>query len=290
MQLLRKHEEQVGRGLTYDLWKNFPADEILLHKDSNVGHGVMLDPCAPPYVVASSTNLLAGNGVRGFTDAAESIGGLTIAQYDGGQGFRMLASADNGAAELQWGGNGEQFIISDTAADAKELIFEVQFRVSTITANDLAFFIGLAGRNTLDGDFLADNVADKDAIADVDLIGIFHDHPATTALDINYQIAGTVATEHEAAWKTLAIDTWYTFGMRYLPNPGRIDFYWGSGDRTTTVFAKDDNPITSTDIAAADFPDGQGLAPTIAIKGGHANDKTLDIRTFACAQRAYPAD
>lgn len=290
MQMRRKHEEQLKRGLTTELWKNFPADEILVYKDSNVGHGVMLDPGAPPYVVASSTNLLAGPGIRGFTDAAESVGGLLFSEYSGGCGMRMLASADNGAAELQWGGDGEPFVISDTAADAKELIFEVQFRINTITAEDLGFFIGLAGRNVLDGDFLADNVADKDAIADVDLVGIFHDHPATTALDINYQIAGTATVEHEAGWKTLAANTWYIFGMRYLPDPGKIDLYWGSGDRTTTAFAKDDNPILATDIAAVDFPDGQGLAPTIAIKGGHADDKTLDIRAFACAQRAYPAD
>jgi hypothetical protein len=181
------------------------------------------------------------------------------------------------------------FCISDTASDIRELVFECTFRVSTITANDLGFFIGLAGVHAMDGDFLADNVANKDAIADIDLIGFFHDHPATTALDVNYQIAGTAATEHEAAWKTLAADTWYTVGMRYRPTTKKIDLYYGTGDRTTKV-AIDDNPILAADIAGADFPDGQGLAPIIAIKGGHADDKTLDIRTFACAQLAYGAD
>lgn len=283
-----KHEDQMGRGLTYDLWKGFPMHEILIMKDANVGLGCMLDPANPPHVAAATAATL-GSSVRGFTDATAIVSGLTHAAYNGGHGMRLFTSANNEAAEVQWCGGGEPFVISDTAAHMRELIFEVQFRLDSITAEDVGFFIGLAGAAAMDGDFLADNVADKDAIADVDLIGLFHDHPATTALDVIYQITGTATTEHEAAWKTLATNTWYKFGMRYRPVSKKLDLYWGTGDLDTKL-AIDDNPILSTDIAGADFPDGQGLAPTIAIKGGHADDVTLDIRAMACAQLAYAAD
>lgn len=275
-----------GRGLSAEIWKNFPAYQILNLKDPNVGFGCMLDVANPPYAKANAGAYATGDGgVRMFTDATGIISGLTWAQ--GGPGMRMFASADNAAAEAQWCGGGEPFIISDTAADALELVLEVQFRLSTVTTNDLGLFIGLAGTAAIDGDFLVDNVptAATPGVADIDMIGLFMDHADTTGLDIIYQIAGTDAVTHEAAWKTLAVDTWYIFGMRYEPILKKIDFYWGTGDRTTAV-AVDDNPILKATIAAATFPDGQGLAPVIAIKGGHADDKTLDIRTFACAQRA----
>lgn len=286
MQLMRKHEDQLARGLTYDLWKNFPAGEIFVRGDSNEGVGCKLDPSAAPYAAASSTNTIAGTGVRAFTDATETISGLTKAQYSGGQGVRMLGSSDNGAAELQWGGGGEPFVISDTAADVKELCFEVHFRTNTITANDLGFFIGLATAQTLDGDFIADNGAD---VADLDMVGLWHGHADTTGVDVIYQKTGGALTVHTADFATIAVDTWYIFGMRYVPTNGKIDLYWGPGDRSTSV-AKDASPILATDIDDATFPDGEGLCPTIAVKAGSATDDYLDIRTFACAQVAYPAD
>ena len=169
MQFLNKHEDQLKRGLTYDLWKNFPAGEIFVRGDASEGVGCKLDVGAAPYAAAGAGAVLAGNGVRAFTDATGTVAGLTQAQYSGGTGFRMTSSVDNEAAELQWGGGGEPFIISDAPADAKELCFECCFRVDSVTANDVAFFIGLAGAGTLDGDMIADNGAD---IADRDMVGI----------------------------------------------------------------------------------------------------------------------
>jgi len=288
MQLLNKHEDQLGRGLTYELWKNFPAGEILIRKDSNEGVGCQLDLGSPPYAPANTANLASGGGTHAFTDATSTIGGLTHALYSGGQGFRLFNTADNSAAEVQWGGGAEPFCISDTAADARELIFECQFRVTTITTAELSFFIGLASAGVLAGDFITDAGAD---VADLDMIGLAHMDADTTGVDVIYQIAGSGFVVHEADWgPTLAVNTWYTFGMRYLPNIKKVDLYWGSGDRTTSAFVKDDNPILSTDIDDATFPDGQGLAPIIATKAGSANDASLDIRAMACAQVAYPAD
>ena len=281
----------LGRGLTYDLWKNFPAHEIFVEKDANVGLGVMLDPTNVPYAKANAGAYSTGMGVRAWTDNTDAIiSGLTHAQYDGGHGMRMTATTDNYAAELQWCAGGEPFVISDTAADIRELIFECQFRISTIALNELAFFIGLAGTAALDGDFIVDDgvAITTPGVADIDMIGIYSNHTDTSGLDIVYQLAGQDAVTHETDWKTLVSNTWYTFGMRYIPASKKLDLYWGTGDRTTKV-AVDDNPILSTDIDDATFPDGQGLAPTIAIKAGGAAEY-LDIRQMACAQIAYGAD
>lgn len=286
MQLMNKHEDQLKRGLTYDLWKNFPAGEIFIRGDSNEGIGCRLDPGAPPFAGASTANAVAGAGIRSFTDLTGTVSGLTKSQYSGGQGFRMLASVDNEAAELQFGGGGEPFIISDTAADVKELVYEVHFRTNSVTANDAAFFLGLASATTLDGDFIADNGAD---VADLDMVGLLHTHADTTGVDVIYQKTGGALTTHQADIGTIAADTWYIFGMRYIPTSRKVDLYFGPGARSTSL-VKSSTPILSTDIDDATFPDGEGLCPTFAFKGGHADDKTLDIRTFACAQVAYPAD
>lgn len=290
MDLLNKHAEQDGRGLTGDLWKNFPVNEIFSLKDASVGLGVMLDPANPPYAKASTSDL-PSQGARCFTDATAIISGIPHATYDGGHGMRLFTSADNEAAEVQWCGGGEPFVISDTAADVRELVMEWTFRLSTITTNELGLFMGLAGVHAADGDFLVDNVptAATPGVADIDMIGFHMDHADTSGLDIMYQLAGQDAVVHEAAWKTLVINTWYTIGLRYRPVNHKLDIYWGTGDRTTAV-AVDDNPILSTDIDDATFPDGQGLAPMFAIKGGTADDEYLDIRSMACAQLAYAAD
>jgi hypothetical protein len=124
------------------------------------------------------------------------------------------------------------------------------------------------------------------------MIGLYRNHADEAGIDIVYQLAGQTGIVHEADWKTLAINTWYIFGMRYVPAAKKLDFYWGTGDRnSTTIVAKDDNPILSTDIGHASefFPDGQGLAPMIATKWG-GTAEYLDIRTMACGQLAYSAD
>lgn len=282
------------RGLSATIWKNFPAHQILNLKNASVGHGVKLDAANPPFSAADTgTYTDGGSGVRTFTDNTAIIRGLTWAE--GGPGVRFFTSADNDAAETQWCGGGEPFIISDTAADKLELVYEVQFRLSTITTNELGLFIGLAGTASMDGDFLEDDVptADSPGVDDLDMLGIFMNHADTSGLDIMYQLSGSDAVTHEAEWKTLETDTWYIFGMRYKPTDEKVDFYWGTGDRSTTDVAVDDNPIDADDIASAGsdkFPDGQGLAPVIAIKGGTGNDEYLDVRTMACAQMAKDAD
>lgn len=286
---LNKHEDQLGRGLTYDLWKNFPMREILIDKDYNEGIGVMLDPAAPPKNASSAAVVACHGGWLAYADAAEYIRGLIETEGNGG-GCRMFTTTDNTAAEIQAGGGGEPFIISDTAADCKELILEVAFRAANITVTKAGWFIGLAS-DCIGGDAIAD--AGTLAAAD-SFVGLMKAEGGTTELNLVYQLGGQTMVTHKAAWKTLAAATWYHFGLRYNPSSRIITPWWGTGVRATTKMAPDtSNIITAADIASAGadkFPDGSGLTPVAVIKAAHADDFYLDIRQFACAQRAYAGD
>lgn len=286
MDLYNKHENQQGVGLTYDLWKNFPYNEIFALKDQSVGFGCMLDPANPPFVpVATTTVVNVGGGWTGYTDSAEYIRGTLHTEYGDGPAIRFFATTDNQEAWIKGCGGGDPFMISDTAADAKELVFEVSFRVANITVTKGGFFLGLA-----QGLLATNMIADAGTLADTGLIGIFKPEGNTSGVDLVYQKASGGVIEHVGDWQTIAALTWYHFGLRYNPQTKVLTPWWGTGDRDTTRMAPDkDNAILSTDIDDATFPDGIGMAPLLGLKNAHADDYYIDVRTCACAQRAWPA-
>jgi hypothetical protein len=286
MDLYNKHENQQGVGLTYDLWKNFPTHEIFALKDQNVGFGCMMDPANPPFVpVATTTVVNCGGGWTGYADSAEYIRGTLHTEYGDGPALRFFTTTDNQECWIKGGGGGDPFMISDTAADAKELVFECSFRVANITTAKYGFFVGLA-----QGLLATNMIADAGTLADTGLIGLFKPEGDTTTVDLVYQKASGGVITHKDAWKTIAALTWYHFGLRYNPNTKTLTPYWGTGDRSTTKMAADtDNAILSTDIDDATFPDGIGMSPLCGMKAAHADDAYVDVRTLACAQRAWPA-
>lgn len=282
MQIFNKHEGQLLGGLTGDLWKNFPAAEILAFRDYNVGYGVMLNPAAPPYCPVNNTTAIGGSdGAVMYTDSAEYIRGLLTSEHKSG-GVRAFATTDNQEAWCQWCGGGDPFIISDTAADARELVFEAAFRIVNITTAKYGFFIGLMEA----GCAAADTIADAGTLADKDMIGIFKPEGNTSGLDLVYRINGESVVEHAGDWQTLATNTWYHFGLRYNPINKVLTPWWGVGTRATRMAPDKDNAILPTDIGAATFPDGEGLAPIFGLKNAHADDAWVDLRIMACAQRA----
>lgn len=290
MDLLNKHAEQMGRGLTFDLWKNFPLNEMFGPFGEHVGYYVKPNLASVDYAVdaAAATVLYGSDGSRGYIDSTNAA----IRQITGtvGGGITIFNSTDNEEAWLQWGGaTGAPFIISDTAANLRELIFEFAFKVNSVTDDKFGFFIGLAEEGSAGADFITDAGALKDA----DYFGFFRDEADGDALDIVYKKNGQTAVTHKGDWKTIAADTWYHVGFRYNAANKVITPWFGTGDRSTTKMAPDtDNVITASDISSSTdiFPDGEELAPIVGLKSAHADDAQLDIRLACCAQLAPAAD
>ena len=277
MDLLNKHEEQQGNGLSYELWKNFPVVESLALRDLNVGYGVY------PDLVSFNTT---SGGAATYTDSSSTIAQLTEAQGGVGGGIRVFNTADNEEASIQWcGGAGSPFRISNVAGEERELVFECRFRTDVITDAKAGFFIGLAE----EGLAAANTITDAGALADKDAIGFHRLEGDGATLDFVYQKAGQTAQTVKADWKTIAASTWYHVGLRYNATNKTVRAYFGTGDRTTAMRADDTNIVTSANIDAATFPNSEGLAPLVSCKNAHADDHNLDIGLIACGQAAIAA-
>jgi hypothetical protein len=210
-------------------------------------------------------------------------------EYDSQGATRIFATTDNQEAWMQGCNGGEPFVISDTAAESRDLVFECCFRAANITVSKGGFFIGL-----MEGGLATDTIADAGTLADKDFIGLFKPEGNTSGVDLVYNKAGAGGvTTHVDDWKTIAALTWYNFGFRYDGRKNVVTFYWGTGDRSTTPMAPDESStsiVTAADIAAATFPDSEYLAPIAGLKNAHADDYYIDLRLMACAQLAKAAD
>jgi hypothetical protein len=284
---IRKHENQLRRGLTYDLWKNFPLYETLILRDLSVGFG--LYPQLAFYTVEQgNNNVMGSDGAQILKDTENTVASLTKAQGGLGGGLRLgFHATDNHETYIQWG-KGSPFAISTTAAEDRELIFECAFRTSTITNDQQGFVFGLAEEGCAAADFMNDTGG---VPADKDYLLFWRKEGAGNKLDFSYRKAGQTRVDFADGWKTIVAETWYHAGFRWNPINRTIRLWFGTGDRSTTKMAPDDSKvITATHVAAATFPNGEGLCPIIGVKQAHATASTLDIRLLACGQLAAPAN
>ena len=288
MDLFNFHEDQERRGLSYNLWRNFPVAQVLMLRDLNAGVGVYPNLASFDSSVdaAAATVRYGSDGARIYVDASSTIKQLTKAQGGQAGGIRIFNTADNEEAWIQWGGDaGSPFCISDLAAEAAELVFEMAFRTDTITDSKAGFFLGLME----EGCAAANTITDAGALADKDYIGFHRLEGDGDTLELAYKKNGQTAQTVKTDWKTIAVNTWYHVGFRYNPINKTVRAYFGTGDRATRMRADDTNIITAANIEANTFPDGEGLAPIAGGKNASADDHNLDLRLVACGQRALAA-
>lgn len=187
--------------------------------------------------------------------------------------------ADNDAGIITGAGNvGTSFVISDS--DPRELIFEIGLRKSVVTNNSMGFFAGL----TEEGMAAATDTlltTDSAALKDLDFIGFHVDQADGDAIDFVYNKAsGGGITIKIAGVSAMVAATWIKLGFKFRPNADtskRISIYVNNQVQGTYV--------TGTNIAAATFPDGEELVPTIACKKGEATISTVDVRLWRVAQK-----
>ena len=206
-EMLRKHQDQQGRGLTYDLWRNFPLDQIR-RGDLNVGYGVFPDLVAFDSAVdAAASTVRYAPGARIYVDASSSIQQIT-GQIGGG--IRLFNTADNEECWIQWGGaTGAPFAISDS--DPRELIAEFAFKKNAIDDTKGGWFLGLME----EGRAAANTITDAGAIGDFDHIGFKLPEDDGDVIEFVYAKSGQAAVIKAADWKTIAADTWYHVGFRF---------------------------------------------------------------------------
>lgn len=207
--------------------------------------------------------------------------GVTIKQLAGvkyGQIEIAGNDADNDEGVLS--DYGPLFYIQDAKA-SKKLWFEARWKKASVANDALATFLGLAYdhgsgvpvTNTL---CLTDDDANLGAFS---FLGFHVDQADGDALDFVYKAEGQSAVVKIAVVQALVADTWYKLGFVYdpaFPADKRIKIYVNGVEQTTYV--------TETNIAAATFPDDEGLARVWAAKVGAAAEVKSQLDWWGAAQ------
>jgi len=244
---------------TAAIWDNFDLDSM------------RKDPFAGSLLEADFThaNERPDNMFIDATYAASAAGKTPTELVFGGTEavgeLTLFTTTDNQAAEGQWS-------VPITVSGGNKWGFEARIKQSTITDTKINWFCGLMLAYGLTGDLIADGAA----LADVGSIGYQMKEGDGNSIDFVYDEDGQAQNEHDTDIYVPAVDTYNTIGMYF--NGTTIQMYVDGVASGTAVSA--------VDIAAVDFPTAAVLVPTIAMKGGHADDGDISLDWIRVAQPA----
>jgi hypothetical protein len=189
-------------------------------------------------------------------------------------------------------GNGSApFVIPASSSTGKKLWFEARIKKTTITNSYAGVFCGLADETALAANFIADAGAD---FADNDLLGFWND-------ETHLNDAGTtdgssihiVTQKTGAAFDTVleeagyfVADTFINLGFKYdptAPTETRIKFYV-DGSELSTYIGETSADSTCYITDTTNFPGGEEMTPILYISAASANDESVVIDWWRCAQ------
>jgi hypothetical protein len=164
-------------------------------------------------------------------------------------------------------------VISDTAADAKLLIFEARVRYNKVANNEMASFVGLSE----EGCAVANSMTDDDGVLATtkDFIGFHVAQADGDALTFKYQ-KGSAAVQTVLTYGTaITAAAWMNLAFIYDPSQpaSKQIAIWVDGVEQTTY-------VTGTNIAASTFPDAEELQPLFGMKNGSGAAASLDVAGF----------
>lgn len=273
-----------GRGLSPRLWTK--ASGQMLSPDGGSNAVFMGDdflnfsgfsPAIAGTTALPSATVPAPNGYGLYLDTATSACSIANVPAEVGGVVQLATGAtDNHEAWLASGGNtGTLGVVSDTAADAKLLIFEARVRFTQVSDNGGAIFVGLAEPGTAAANAKVD---DTGVMVDKDFIGFNTVHANGDLLSINYKKAGQTQ-QAVGSGTAIVAARWYKLGFIYDPTDAvKIKFFVDNIEQAVG--------LNASNIAAATFPDGERLAFLAGVKTGAAAAVSLDIDWWAFYQNA----
>ena len=188
--------------------------------------------------------------------------GVTLKQADGEPtGAIEIAGndADNDEGSIISGGGAGGMVALD-ATGAGRVAFECRFKKASIGDNGLAFFVGLSEESSQAAEALVDNTG---VVADKDFIGFSVLQDDGDSLDFTWRTSGQTVQVH-ADIATMVADTYMKMGFLYDPaHPAdkRIKIFVDNGVEESVY-------VTSTQMAAATFPDDEELCLFLTTKVG----------------------
>lgn len=256
----------TSRGLSAAIWGtcpllHFPPDGILHYDDFVVN----------PTAITSSAEW------GGYEATVENSGtiGADVDTLGGAVRFTTGTTADDACVISSVGG---AFIMhADTATDDKRrLWFEARIRCTSITDNNGSWFVGLVEESPTSDTVIDD--ADPHALAVNDYLGFVCLEADNDAIDFVAAKASEAAQTLIAGVAVPVADTYIKLGFTYNPSGGgeRIAAYV-NGVKHATTFGGG----TTT---AANFPDGEELAPTLIAKAITSTAVVVEMDWWCIAQ------
>lgn len=217
------------------------------------------------YYTYQDTGVLI-QGDDGPPDLGDELGVMTFSTLD--------TAADEGHLQMCYGG---PMRIDNGSGNTGAVMFETRLKVSDITNNALYVFAGL-GTGPVAADYLVD---DTGALkSDKGFIGFLLKADDGDQMDTVFQAANQTMNTVEANAVKLVANTYVKLGLKYDPNEvasKKIKFYVDGVEQNTKV--------STTDIDAATFPEGEALTPMILCKSGAAGlADTLKVDWVAAVQ------
>lgn len=240
--------DATNRGLSASIWGtcpllHFPPDGILHYDDFVV----------TPTAITSTG---AWGNYMGTVANSGTIG-ADVDTLGGAVRLTTGATADDACSITSVGG---AFVMhADTAtSDKRRLWFEARVRCTSITDNAGSWFVGLAQEAATDDTVIDD--ADPHALVANDYLGF-------VVLEADNNAINFVASKNGEAAQTLTsgvavpvADTYLKLGFTYNPSGGgeRIAAYVNGAKHATT--------FSGSTTTAANFPDGEEMAPIFIAK------------------------
>jgi hypothetical protein len=267
---------QSNAVLTPRLWKR-----AQFHKDSGNPTGAgATDFYVPNFkgfggLVTSNVGQYSDSYYGHYTSYEDTGGSISTLATDRSGVLRFLTdTTDNDENWLQPGSaTSVSGVISDTAADAKMLIFEARVRYNKVADNEMASFVGLSE----EGCAVANTMTDNDGIlvTTKDFIGFHVLQADGDALLFRYQKASQTPVTVLTYGTAITAAAWMNLAFIYDPSQpaSKQIAIWVDGVEQTTY-------VTGTNIAAATFPDAEELQPLFGMKNGSGAAASMDLAGF----------
>jgi len=281
-------EPQVAgrRGLSPGLWNNFPVDELLDRPMAgmNGGIGFFDDFARSPSAVASQALII--NGYKSLTSATTTINAVHAVGAHGVASLAPTTTVDLAACLQAYGGKGSPFSL--TPGDAKDVVFEARWNVSSITLTSVSVFLGLAAVDaTAAVDTLFTNGTHVMKVFTHFGFSLCEGSQARIAGTNGYQSAGRLNVTHartgaaNIVWNQtdlaqLVAGTYVKTGFRFNPVTRTVSL-WVNGSEVLAA------TISAAVTGAALWPNA-GLSPLLIAKCGANFTGVLNVDWIACGQ------
>ena len=257
------------RGPSPSVWGTCPVLEIMAQVGQGSGGYYFWEDFDAHGLVTAPTALAALGGGLPFTGFGSSGSKQEVDDASGGSsGFLLEETTHEEGANFTT--ENHPYVLSNVAGS---LWFEARVKSSTITTNEMSFFVGLADTTAFTAVM---PLTAPGAVGDLNCIGFHKPEANTTAFDFSYKANGVTLEEVNSDIGTLAVDTYVKLGFLMHESDYKVRCFVNGAEQASTT--------TVSDALGTDTPSDGGLAPAGAIKNAGGTAEGLTIDWIRCAQ------